>query len=599
MSAVNNYFGTPPGIVVSDLSQQEINQISNINSNIITPAAWSYLASMDQSVSTLSSPNFQKILLPYLNSTNPSYSFVGDTDSGIYHGSNDDEICITTNGIIRLLVSAGDIATRNATLTLTNNFRIGPNPYVFTTAFSNGETYIAGNVGIGTAVGTDALTVLGNIKCSGIVSQTGNNCWYGTGAGISRTTGTNNTIMGDGAFALSLIGSNNSGLGTGVLSKSTADFNTGAGSYCLSNLTSGTTNTCYGAVAGQILTTGAGNTCIGYNATVLQNSTTNAVAIGYGTLVGTNAIGIGYGANAATNTITIGNSTNTTCLFKNTDITTFTGLIATGGINSQAGNNCWIGTGAGISRTTGIRNTIIGDGAGPLLTTVNSNTAIGYQALAVCVSAYNNAIGSGCLSALTSGDSNTVVGTGAGASLTTGSGCTIIGNLADGAASSTNSIAIGYTAKSSGNNSISMGYGTIAATNEIAFGNATNTTCIFKNTGVSTFTGNLKSAGTITAIKGIGSCSTSYTLGNGVTQDFTPGGIDANCTRTGIYMVTAWCDAIACAYGMFWFRDDSTHVLASNGIWSNSITISISGSNIRIVQTTGGTRTILVNCTAI
>ena len=104
MSAVNNYFGTPPGIVVSDLSQQEINQISNINSNIITPAAWSYLASMNQSVSTLSSPNFQKILLPYLDATNPSYSFVGDTHTGIYHGTNDDEICITTNGIIRLLV---------------------------------------------------------------------------------------------------------------------------------------------------------------------------------------------------------------------------------------------------------------------------------------------------------------------------------------------------------------------------------------------------------------------------------------------------------------------------------------------------------------
>ena len=576
MSAVNNYFGTPPGIVVSDLSQQEINQISNINSNIITPAAWSYLASMDQSVSTLSSPNFQNILLPYSDSTNPSYSFVGDTHTGIYHGTNDDEICITTNGIIRLLVSAGDIATRNATLTLTNNFRIGPNPYVFTTAFSNGETYIAGNVGIGTAVGTDALTVLGNIKCSGLVSQVGTNCWHGTNAGISHSTGIRNTIMGDSAFALNIAGSNNSGLGTNVLAKSTSDYNTAVGTFCLSNLTSGTNNTCMGAVAGQVLTTGSGNTCIGYGATVLQNSTTNAVAIGYGTLVGTNAIGIGYGANAITNTIVIGNATNTTCLFANTDITTFTGLIASTGINSQIGSNCWMGTGAGISRTTGIRNTILGDGAGALLATVNSNTAIGYQALAVCVSAYNIAIGSGCLSALTSGDSNTVVGMGAGASLTTGAGCTIIGNQADGAASSTNSIAIGYTAKSSGNNSISMGYGTTAATNEIAFGNGTNTTCIFKNIGVSTFSGDLRVKGSRSFVVAASGSGNQYTA------------IDFTSLAIGPYLVSI--STTYDAWGsLVYVLNGGTSILAPIILGGNNVTVTYTGYLLKFYQNTGGT----------
>jgi hypothetical protein len=58
---MNNYFGNIGNKSLDGLTQHEIDQIANMGTNSISTTSWGYLSTLNQSVSSLSSPAFQAI----------------------------------------------------------------------------------------------------------------------------------------------------------------------------------------------------------------------------------------------------------------------------------------------------------------------------------------------------------------------------------------------------------------------------------------------------------------------------------------------------------------------------------------------------------
>jgi hypothetical protein len=235
---------------------------------------------------------------------NPSISFIGDADTGIY-ASAANQVSITTSGTERLRVDVtGQIesASLGTAAAPAYSFTADPN----TGIYSPGADQVA--------ISTNGTRRL-NIDSSGnLVLDTGDATIYGVrvgrGAGAistntavgasslnSNTTGSQNTAIGNLALTTNTTGQYNTALGVAALNTNNASNNTAVGRVALYfnssggsnvavghealyNNTTGDRNVCIGSDAGNDLTTGDNNTIIGSIAGTAGLS--NTVIIGAG-----------------------------------------------------------------------------------------------------------------------------------------------------------------------------------------------------------------------------------------------------------------------------------------------------------------------------
>ena len=255
-----------------------------------------------------------------------------------------------------------------------------------------------------------------------------------------------------------------------ALYRSNGDGNTAVGSIAGEWLTTGTFNSLYGCEAGKKLTTGSYNVAVGYDSLGEQQTGSYNVAVG---------------SRASGNT---GN--------KEKSYTTALGCFA-GDLSS--GNNCTYigyraGCGDGVSLgednvalgmfalrnvTSGQQNTVLGTGAASNLRTHNANVIVGFEAGEMATSSYNVIVGQGAGKAMTgggaviighiaaplaTGENNVAIGNGVAPLLTSGTKNVFLGANAGrfhldgtGIETDSNSVFLGYDARSTGENQVQLG----------------------------------------------------------------------------------------------------------------------------------------------
>jgi hypothetical protein len=224
--------------------------------------------------------------------------------------------------------------------------------------------------------------------------------FFGTGAGGSISSGTNDSAFGTDALNLT---------------------------------TSGSTNTAVGAFALEVNKTGSDNTAVGSDA-LLQNTASNNTAVGSNALTsntsGSNNTAAGDAALLA-NTTGVQNTANGAGALEFNSTGNFNTATGVGALesNSTASNNTADGINTLLKNTTGAANT--GLGANALLHNTSGflNTATGAGSLFANTIGHNNtAIGQEALLHNTSGSNNVALGSNSGLNLTTGSNNIDIGN---------------------------------------------------------------------------------------------------------------------------------------------------------------------------
>jgi hypothetical protein len=268
-----------------------------------------------------------------------------------------------------------------------------------------------------------------------------NNLFIGKDAGVSHTTGVQNTAISKGALFSNTTGSHNTALGFEALRLNTiGNNNTAVGRQALTSNVSGINNTGVGFRALQDNTTGNYNTASGVDA--LNNNTE-----------GHYNVAIGFGAMAS----------NTTG-YSNTAV----GYKALNDNNSNlAYENTAVGMQALYSNTGGNRNTAVGHFALSSNTNGYWNTAIGHEVLISNVNGANNTgIGSNALSGNTTGTQNVAVGLSTGSIGNDNFNCTFIGYDAEQSGSSGdyyNSTALGAEARITASNQVRIGNSSITS----------------------------------------------------------------------------------------------------------------------------------------
>ncbi len=357
----------------------------------------------------------------------------------------------------------------------------------------------AGNVGIGTTIPGQLLSVAGTIESTtggvkfpdgtlqttaATVNSSLGNSAFGISSLAANTTGGNNTAFGDYTLAANTTGNYNTANGFQALQQNTTGAaNTATGAWALWSNTTGTENTATGSQALYQNTTGNANTASGYqallsNTTGTWNTATGFVALGANT-TGAQNTATGAGALQLNTTGSWNTATGWQALVANTtgNYNTASGYQAlnfntTGAANTASGYqalaanttgtwNTASGYQALLSNTTGTENTATGAGALQLNTTGAANTATGWGALTANTTGYDNtASGYQALAANTTGGTNTATGFVALAVNTTGNYNTANGFQALGANTTGNSnIAVGYQAGSAlttGSNNIDI-----------------------------------------------------------------------------------------------------------------------------------------------
>jgi len=147
-------------------------------------------------------------------------------------------------------------------------------------------SYLAGNVGIGTAAPSDALDVAGDLSLSGSMKKDGvrilsvipvQEVALGTGA-LANNTAPANTAIGSESLANNTLGTSNTAVGLESLRENVSGTsNTAVGSEALRNVSPGDRNTAIGAGAGVDLTSGDDNV---YIANPGQSSESGIVRVG-------------------------------------------------------------------------------------------------------------------------------------------------------------------------------------------------------------------------------------------------------------------------------------------------------------------------------
>ena len=354
----------------------------------------------------------------------------------------------------------------------------------------------------------------GRLDTGGTDGRASNSVMVGDNAGMSVTTGTDNTYIGEGAGSVmssggdmrDITGSQNIGIGRSALGSSnrsaataiSGNSNVAIGNRSGSELTTGGSNVLVGNGAGTLLTTGSRNILLGNTSGALLTTGNENFLAGHqaGALLSTGSDNTLLGPFAGLNLATGDGNT----------------LVGSGaGLNlSGVSNSVMVGHNAGRSSTSG-SNTFIGDNAGyfadnsgafelPLTSTGGSNVGIGRLALGNLnrpeatggLSGSNNiGVGDDTGISLTSGYSNTLIGEKAGQKITTGfsnvfigeevgasvvggHNNVLIGEDADAGANVGGGIAIGTSAKALGNFAISIG-GSEASAGEIRIGQSSHT----------------------------------------------------------------------------------------------------------------------------
>lgn len=281
----------------------------------------------------------------------------------------------------------------------------------------------------------------------GQLNKVQRNYAFGSGAGASNTSGTDNIALGDSALAYAGTTFGSTAIGTSALKNNTAGFfNTAYGYFAMQNSTGGNSNVAVGTQTLHAHKSGDNNIAIGSNA--LLNDTTGVVniAIGLQSMMqnrsGTNNVGIGVNAlfsnKVGDNKVAVGYfalSNDTTSDAANTGIGAYslsnnrtgTGNVAVGGYSLR-------------SNSAASRNVAVGDSSLYTQSFTNGNvgyfidnTAVGSKALFYnqpttnSNGAKNTAVGSEALYLNTTGQENTAMGTGALHDNTTGSSNTAIG----------------------------------------------------------------------------------------------------------------------------------------------------------------------------
>ena len=274
------------------------------------------------------------------------------------------------------------------------------------------------------------------------------NTAFGENALFNNTTGYWNTAMGWNALYANTVGSRNVALGKMALERNVSgDRNVGIGSFALCRNTDGRNNIAIGADSLWMNTTGERNIALGL-ASLGEN------------IVGSDNIALGNGAGSSINgdfNIVLGRS-----------------AMSAGSIADMK-HNIAIGAYA-LYKNQGHRNVAIGHEALYSNSTGNSNVAIGMGTLKASVSGIQNvAIGWDSGKAVTTGNNNIFVGYNSGIKVTTGQENILIGVSSGGAITSgRKNVVIGYSANSSANaqNTIAIGYGATATkNNSVVIGN--------------------------------------------------------------------------------------------------------------------------------
>lgn len=348
-----------------------------------------------------------------------------------------DALAAMTTGLRNIAI--GSKALEDIT-TADENVAIGYNAMSNTNTTSTQENVAVGSyslqevsstrsVGIGYRAGQKITTgkgiAIGDYALGGGTGMTGNfQVAIGTSALQNQTSGQRNTAIGYQA----------------ARTQSTAAQNVAVGAWALEMNTTGSNNVAIGVDAMEQNTTAATNVAVGYKAMEDNSTSMNNVAVG------------GYAANNVLGS----------------DNTAIGSWALGGGTGATANRNVAIGSYAGQSITTGIRNIFIGaQGAGQDITTGSYNVIVGYQAAYwQTTSNYNVLIGNQA-GTQTSGGSN----------VTNLVDCVFIGNETHPSATSvTNEIAIGNDAIGQGGNTVMLGdsnitdlycYGTLSSPSDI------------------------------------------------------------------------------------------------------------------------------------
>ena len=263
--------------------------------------------------------------------------------------------------------------------------------------------------------------------------------------GDSATTNTNSTVIGAGTFSEGS-GNYNTILGSDTMSKTkNSSYNVAIGHAALSES--------YGT---------DGNIAIGYN--TLKNI--KGLNRGLSYWPGNGSIAIGHESQAAMGDMT-GHRGNTTIGFQSLKSCT------------SCGGNTGTGWGALRQITRGDGNSAFGSNALASISTGSSNTALGECAMTFYESGTGNtAVGNSAMAPSAKGDYNTAIGYSSMSNFrTTGSGNTALGAYTD--VQGNNSIAIGggsetdYATLASGQQALAIGYSAKSkADNTVSLGNA-------------------------------------------------------------------------------------------------------------------------------
>ena len=338
--------------------------------------------------------------------TNPSITFIDDTNVGLYR-PGDDELGFVASGAEGFrLEGSGKVLIGTTVSSGDQKLQVSGNALIDSVIVGHGGGGLSSNTVVGESAFTANTAGSGNIAIgtSGLkANDEGNfNVAIGPETLDANTSGNANIAIGNEALSNNVDGTQNIAIGVGALAFSTGVNGTiGIGDVALANNTAGAPNTVVGTSGLHANVSGQHNTALGYRALVSNTSGDRNIAIGSDSA---------YTGSNGDDNIAIGHQALYT--------------------NVNGDDNLAIGYRALYSITGGNGNVAIGHQALTTASgsTTNVNTAVGYQALSgTTTGTHNTAVGYASLRGNTIGSGNSAFGDSSLLGNTTGSGNVGIG----------------------------------------------------------------------------------------------------------------------------------------------------------------------------